>query len=297
MSIDDDKCSDQVNQKYILRNAVVYQSSNGYTFSKYLDPLPDGDKPDFMDEGEREKLHRYLETQLQFNHQRLKWQVELLKSTLNEGSKVLDVGCGGGAFLLKAKQSGFEVEGLELDVNRASYSSNVVGCVIHGIPVDNESFISSHREYYDAVTLWDVIEHVNFPVSVIKSIYSILKPGGYLFIDTPAKDGFYHQFGDITYKLTVGKVPTFLNIMYSDHLFGHKQIFSTNEMSALLSEQGFNVISLAKFHELSFPYEFYLNKLLKNEQLAKGLSPFADIFFKIFKLKNKMKMVGRKPMP
>ena len=198
--------------------------------------------------------------------------------------------------MLKAKQSGFEVEGLELEVNRASYSSNVVGSLIHGVPVDNESFIASRREYYDAVTLWDVIEHVNFPVSVIEAIRSILKPGGYIFIDTPVKDGFYHQFGDITYKLTFGKMPTFLNIMYSDHPFGHKQIFSTNEMGGLLGELGFNVISLDKFHELSFPYEFYLKKLLRNEQLAKGLSPFADIFFKIFKLKNKMKVVARKPI-
>ena len=96
MSLDDDKYSDQVVQKYVLRNAVVYQSSNGYTFSKYLDLVPDGDKSDFLGEEEREKLHRYLETQLQSNDQRFQWQVDLLKSTLNKGSKVLDVGCGGG---------------------------------------------------------------------------------------------------------------------------------------------------------------------------------------------------------
>jgi hypothetical protein len=82
--------------------------------------------------------------------------------------------------------------------------------------------------------------------------------------------------------------------MYSSHLFGHKQIFSTAEMKQLFESVGLQVIDLHKFHELSFPYEFYLRKLLKSQVMVKLLLPFVRLFFKIFKIQNKMLVVGRK---
>jgi len=113
-------------------------------------------------------------------------------------------------------------------------------------------------------------------------------------IDTPCRDSFYHQFGAFTYRLTGGRFPTFLNAMYSSHLFGHKQIFSTTEMKNLFESVGLEVIDLHKFHELSFPYEFYLKKLFKSEAIVRLLLPAVKIFFKIFKIQNKMLVVGRK---
>jgi hypothetical protein len=82
--------------------------------------------------------------------------------------------------------------------------------------------------------------------------------------------------------------------MYSSHLFGHKQIFSTTEMRQLFESVGLKVIDLHKFHELSFPYEFYLKKLFRSEALVRLLLPVVKIFFKIFKIQNKMLVIGRK---
>ena len=82
--------------------------------------------------------------------------------------------------------------------------------------------------------------------------------------------------------------------MYSSHLFGHKQIFSTSEMRQLFESVGLQVMDLKTFHELSFPYDFYLKKLLKSETLVKLLLPFVRLFFKIFKIRNKVLVIGRK---
>jgi len=82
--------------------------------------------------------------------------------------------------------------------------------------------------------------------------------------------------------------------MYSSHLFGHKQIFSTGEMKELFESVGLEIVDLHKFHELSFPYEFYLKKLFKSEFIVQMLLPFVKIFFKIFKIQNKMLVVGKK---
>jgi 2-polyprenyl-6-hydroxyphenyl methylase/3-demethylubiquinone-9 3-methyltransferase len=139
-----------------------------------------------------------------------------------------------------------------------------------------------------------VIEHVNYPRQTLQCAANVLKPGGLLLIDTPCRDSFYHRFGEFTYKLTRGKYPTFLNAMYSSHLFGHKQIFSTSEMRTLFESVGLEVIDLHKFHELSFPYEFYLKKLFKSQLLVNLLLPLVQIFFKIFKIQNKMLVIGRR---
>jgi hypothetical protein len=84
--------------------------------------------------------------------------------------------------------------------------------------------------------------------------------------------------------------------MYSSHLFGHKQIFSTKEMKELFESVGLEVIDLHKFHELSFPYDFYLRKLFKSEILVKILLPLVGLFFKIFKIQNKMLAIGKNTM-
>jgi 2-polyprenyl-3-methyl-5-hydroxy-6-metoxy-1,4-benzoquinol methylase len=38
---------------------------------------------------------------------------------------------------------------------------------------------------FDAICLWDVIEHVRDPVSVCRTLTSLLNPGGHLFLSTP----------------------------------------------------------------------------------------------------------------
>jgi hypothetical protein len=85
-----------------------------------------------------------------------------------------------------------------------------------------------------------------------------------------------------------------LNAMYSSHVFGHKQIFSTREMRSLFESVGLEVVDLYKFHELSFPYEFYLKKLFRSNMLVNLLLPAVQIFFRIFKIQNKMLVIGRK---
>jgi hypothetical protein len=40
-------------------------------------------------------------------------------------------------------------------------------------------------ELFDAVTMWDVLEHVTEPVDFLGRCRDLLKPGGYLFVKTP----------------------------------------------------------------------------------------------------------------
>lgn len=279
---------------YKLKNANVFVSKSGFHFIDYLDPVeeipPEIDASQLTDE-----VAAYIETQLQANAKKFDSQANILKQHLPlQNARVLDIGCGGGLFLSLLKQQGAEVIGIELSDSRAQYAKSKHGLIIDKHPIESDHWQSGYATYFDAVTLWDVIEHVNFPMQTLQSVAEVLKQGGLLLIDTPSRDGFYHRFGELTYRLSGGRLPTFLNAMYSSHLFGHKQIFSTCEMKQLFESVGFELTDLHKFHELSFPYEFYLKKLFKSQWLVHLLLPFVKVFFKVFKIQNKMLVVGRK---
>jgi 2-polyprenyl-6-hydroxyphenyl methylase/3-demethylubiquinone-9 3-methyltransferase len=280
--------------RYRLKNANVYVSQGGYHFIRYLDPVeaiqPEIDVSKLTDE---ESL--YIETQLQANSQKFEHQMEILKKYLPlENAKVLDIGCGGGLFLSLLKQEGANVTGIELSDSRAHYAATKHGLEIYKHPIESDFWQKGYENYFDAATLWDVIEHVNAPLQTLQCAVNVLKKGGLLLIDTPCRDSFYHQVGALTYRLSGGRFPTFLNAMYSSHLFGHKQIFSTAEMKELFTSCGLEIVRLQKFHELSFPYEFYLRKLLLSEALVKLSLPVVRAFFWLFKIRNKMLVIGRK---
>lgn len=279
---------------YKLRNANVYVSSDGFHFTDYLDPIEEISKE--IDASQlTDTESSYIETQLQANLNKFKNQAAILAKYLDlQNANILDIGCGGGLFLSSLKQQGAQVTGIELSDSRAQYAKTKYGLKIDKHPIESDFWQRGYTNHFDAVTLWDVIEHVNYPGQTLRCAANVLKPGGLLLIDTPCRDSFYHRFGEFTYKLTRGKYPTFLNAMYSSHLFGHKQIFSTAEMKRLFESVGLEVIDLHKFHELSFPYEFYLKKLLRSEMLVNLLLPVVQIFFKIFKIQNKMLVIGRK---
>jgi 2-polyprenyl-3-methyl-5-hydroxy-6-metoxy-1,4-benzoquinol methylase len=296
MSIDEIKAhpEEYARLTYRLRNANVYVSPEGFHFTDYLDPVSEI-TPEIDASQLTETEASYIESQLQANLNKFGNQVDILASHLPiPGARVLDIGCGGGLFLSLLKDKGAQVAGIELSDSRAEYARTKHNLEIHKIPIEDDFWQKGQAGTFDAVTLWDVIEHVNYPFQTLQCAANVLKPGGFLLIDTPCRDSFYHRFGKFTYRLSRGRSPTFLNAMYSSHLFGHKQIFSTAEMRQLFEAAGLQVIDLHKFHELSFPYEFYLTKLLKSQVLVKLLLPFVRLFFRIFKIQNKMLAAGRK---
>lgn len=283
--------------RYRLRNGNLFVSAGGFHFLDYLDPTADI-SPEVDPSQLTAEEKSYIEKALQSNGERFNHQIDIVKKYLPVcRSRFLDVGCGGGLFLSKIKQLGGIAVGAELSDSRAHYAQTVHDLEVHKRPIESALWPQHYKQFFDAVTLWDVIEHVNYPRSTLSSAAGFLKAGGLIFIDTPCRDSFYHRFGELTYKISNGAFPTFLNTLYSSHRFGHKQIFSTTEMRALLEDCGFEVIALSKFHELSFPYRYYLKKMLKSELLATAVLPLVKLFLLLFPVRNKMLVIARKKGP
>lgn len=279
--------------KYKLSGANVFVSPGGFHYIDHLDPLEEI-SPAIDGSGLTDEEIAYIETSLQSNPERIEQQVHAVQRHGGiAGRRVLDIGCGGGLFLAKMKEAGADVLGIELSDTRAYYAKTKHGLNVVKRAVEDEYWREFHGTF-DVVTLWDVIEHVNYPLATLRAAAEMLKPGGILLIDTPCRDAFYHRFGEFTYKISGGKYPTFLNAMYSARPFGHKQIFSLAEMKSALEAAGLEVVELKRFHELSFPYRFYLKKLFKSALLVEFLLPFVRLFFALFPIRNKMLAAGRR---
>ncbi len=104
---------------------------------------------------------------------------QLLQKSPRE-TRLLDVGCSSGAFLHTAKKLGFSVEGVE-PAPKAAKAASDSGLPVHcGFLQD----MSLPPESFDAITLFEVIEHLKDPSSLVRECRRILKPGGILLVGT-----------------------------------------------------------------------------------------------------------------
>jgi SAM-dependent methyltransferase len=105
----------------------------------------------------------------------------------SRGGHILDVGCASGLFLSKAADAGWVVTGLEPSevlyreaVERLGDRGTVLPLTLEEAHLGDQKF--------DAITLFDVLEHVVDPMETMKRCRDLLKPGGCLFLNVPDLD-------------------------------------------------------------------------------------------------------------
>ncbi len=290
-------CNGKAMVKYAITwtdapNRIYECSECGIHYLDYLDNDADPDTPPAQ---LSDKDFAYIDTLLQSNEERFRWQSELVSRYLSEDSpKILDIGSGGGKFLALMREKGATPMGIEPNGVRVAFARDKYGIELDQHLVDHGYWQRGHSASIDIASLWDVIEHVNFPKKVLEDATNLLRPGGYLFIDTPTRDSIYYRLGALSYRISGGRWPFLLRAMYSPTPFAHKQIFTGRQLTKLLESVGMNVVRVECFHELSFPYGFYLRNLLGSERLANMLVPLVRMFFVLFRVRNKMLIVARK---
>lgn len=108
--------------------------------------------------------------------------MDVLKVPASATGRMLDVGCGSGAFLKKMRDHGWEVTGMEPDQKAAARITNE-----NGIPVFQsiEDVCESQPHAFDMIVLSHVIEHLPDPVASLRDLTKLLAPSGKLIVTTP----------------------------------------------------------------------------------------------------------------
>jgi 2-polyprenyl-3-methyl-5-hydroxy-6-metoxy-1,4-benzoquinol methylase len=110
----------------------------------------------------------------------LKKKLSLLNKLEPQKGHILDVGCGVGLFLQTCKEGGWQIDGMEPDVDARSIAEKNTGIRLR-TQIDD----TLPQNKYDVITLWHVLEHIHDLQSTIKTLVAALKPTGKLIIAVP----------------------------------------------------------------------------------------------------------------
>ena len=116
-----------------------------------------------------------------------KRHVRLLSQWASKG-RLLDVGCASGMFLDEALRLGWDVAGVEPNEALVAKAARRVGPKrVWNLTLEEADFDS---ESFDAITLWDVVEHVVDPPDFLRRCGRLVKPRGTILFKTPDLDSW-----------------------------------------------------------------------------------------------------------
>lgn len=120
--------------------------------------------------------------------------------SLNRQSRILDVGCGSGAFLNSIRaDKGCEVYGVDISENAVGQAKSSFDLDIFKGTIIEAPFPQAH---FDIITAWWYLEHIPDPDTTIAKMSSLLKDNGYCIIGVPNFESFNAKhFKDKWYHL------------------------------------------------------------------------------------------------
>jgi len=156
---------------------------------------------------------------------------------IGKSGRLLDVGCGLG-FFVKALESfqdwqavGCEISAAAVHFARTTLGLNNVMCL------DRTGELAFPPNYFDVVTLWDVLEHLPCPDPLLGNVCSILKEDGWLFLHTPNVQ--VQLLKARLKKLLKGMQPGLHYLEAKDHV----HLYSMQSIRRLLARNGFSRVA------------------------------------------------------
>ena len=195
--------------------------------SELLDEYEKTKDEDYFSEAEARSMNAYL-------------SIAVIRRFLANG-RLLDVGCSTGFFLNAARLS-FEVEGVEPSRWAREFAREKLKLKVDHTTLDEAKFPDGR---FDAVTLNDVIEHVPDPLSLLKEVHRITRPGGIIYVMTPDIDS-------LSAKLLGGR--------WWGLRPAHIYYFSTDTLTDLLEKAGYERLFAGSYGRI-FTWGYWLSRL------------------------------------
>ena len=153
-----------------------------------------------------------------------------VKSYLN-GRKILDVGCALGFSLKAYSDNNYDAYGMEVSENSIISARKFTKFDV--IQQTIEEPTSWNDNFFDAVTMFDVMEHLSQPLLALQEVNRILKKDGILYISTLNFDGIGRKLNTLDWRLLSPP--------------GHMSYFSKKTLLRALKLKGFSIIKIRCF--------------------------------------------------
>lgn len=179
-------------------------------------------------------------------------------------NRILDIGCGIGYFLEVARKRGWEVYGTEF-TEKAIEICEAKGIKMHKGALNPDNY---PKDFFDVVTSFEVIEHINTPQIEIKNIHEVLRKDGYFYVTTPNFNSLLRYHLKEKYNV----------IGWPEHL----SYYSPKTMNFLLSQNGFKKkwmkttgfsltrLNTSKQEDIPYTSHAFIAEDTKDEQLRRS---------------------------
>jgi 2-polyprenyl-3-methyl-5-hydroxy-6-metoxy-1,4-benzoquinol methylase len=137
------------------------------------------------------------------------------------GRSLLDFGCGDGEFLNMASLFGFEAYGVDFSITRAERQQHRQITVAPTLA----ELDMLQRGSFDAMTLFETLEHVPDPGGLLQALHARLAPAGILIVEVPNCQGL--------------SVPTTLDEFHALQPLEHINNFTPQTLHRMCERHGF----------------------------------------------------------
>lgn len=153
-------------------------------------------------------------------------RVRLVKNRFVSAGRWLDIGCSAGFVVKSAKDSGFDAFGIDIEPWGINYGKTnlQLNNLVAGT-IENQTYPD---QYFDVISLYDVIEHVPNLNLLVKELKRILATDGVIHIITP----------DIGHWRVTKPLSNWKEIKPSEHLYYFKKI----TLKKLFNKHGLNIV-------------------------------------------------------
>lgn len=140
----------------------------------------------------------------------LERRLELVRRYVDfEGKRILDLGCGVGAFVRRLREFSDDVFGIDIDRENVVEGAKEVP----GLGLAVGEHLPFADEMFDVIMMHEVLEHVTDDLETLREARRVLKPGGAAIVFTPNR---LYPFE--THGIFIGKRYVFGNIPFVNYL-------------------------------------------------------------------------------
>jgi 2-polyprenyl-3-methyl-5-hydroxy-6-metoxy-1,4-benzoquinol methylase len=162
---------------------------------------------------------------------------ELKRQFGDKRLKILDVGCGSGAFVGLCHKMGHDVVGVEANDELKMYvPEDLSDKIFFGLAEDYEC----GDEKFDIITFWDSFEHIESSFDILTSLKGKLDEKGLVYLRVNNNNDIYNHVSLFFLKLfpALGKKIQKKCFTFPDHCWN----FSKESMISMVKQRGWNVV-------------------------------------------------------